>query len=49
MALVLVALALALGYGMRKAEKARQLQRLYAYASDMRAAQVALQLENRGS
>lgn len=51
----LLFVAIALGYGMRKAEQqrqiaesARQLQRRYAYAADMKAAQVALQQNNRG-
>ena len=47
-AVVLLLVAIALGYMMRKAERAWQLQRRYAYASDMKAAQIALEQNNRG-
>jgi WD40 repeat protein/class 3 adenylate cyclase len=47
-ALVMAALAAALGYGLRQAQQARQRQRRDAYASDMKAAQVALGQNNRG-
>ena len=46
--LMLAALAAALGYGMREARREREQQRRLAYASDMKAAQVAVQQNNRG-
>lgn len=53
---VLFLLAVALGFGLRKAdqqrraaETARDLQRRYAYTADMKAAHVALQENNRGT
>ena len=53
---VLSLLAVALGFGLRKAEQqrraaetARDLQRRYAYTADMKAAHVALEENNRGT
>jgi hypothetical protein len=46
--LVLLAFAVALGYGLKQAQREREHQRRLAYASDMKAAQVALQQNNRG-
>jgi WD40 repeat protein len=46
--LVLAALAAALGYGLREARREREQQRRLAYASDVKAAQVAVQENNRG-
>jgi WD40 repeat protein/tRNA A-37 threonylcarbamoyl transferase component Bud32 len=45
---LLLLLAGALGYGLRKAERARQIQQRYAYASDMKAAHVAVQQKDWG-
>jgi WD40 repeat protein/class 3 adenylate cyclase/tRNA A-37 threonylcarbamoyl transferase component Bud32 len=47
-ALVLVALAAALGYGMRKAQVEREQQRTLAYAADMSLAQQALAMNDLG-